>query len=67
MIATLLAPSAPFPEILGEMALCNDQASLSNSTNTAVPRVVLADEDNFANSAPQNEQILWESLGTWDL
>ena len=68
MTTATLPHYAQFPEILGELPPGNDQADLSRSFYSAIPRVSrFWVEDDLPRLASQTEQNLWQNLGTWDL
>jgi hypothetical protein len=67
MVTANLAVSTAFPEVLGELPLFSDQAAIFNQTRLAFPRIFRTEEDDLALLVRQNDQVLWATLGKWDL
>jgi len=59
--------SATFPEVLGELPLFSDQTAIFHQASLASPRTFRTEEDDLALLSRQNDQVLWATLGTWDL
>lgn len=67
MGAASFSVSATFPEVLGELPFFSDQAAVSDRATSAIPRTVRSEEDDFGSMVCKNDQLLWATLGTWDL
>lgn len=70
----MVAMSCPPPaahlvqEFLGELPVASDQAQFGRLASSAIPQVFRCDEDyGFSWGARQNEQLVWATLGCWDL
>ena len=66
MGAAFLDISAKYPEVLGELPFFSDQAAICHDAGLAPPRF-RCEEDDLASLIRQNDQLLWATLGTWDL